>query len=100
MRTLELPEMFPPAINWRPNRARDHVEIGQATEVGAAGPEVYTAASDLRLTLPLPSTDGVPVVKVTRGVFMKPQPSQVTPFGLARMKSALATEDFDFAKQQ
>nr|WP_241786453.1 hypothetical protein [Stutzerimonas stutzeri] len=30
-----------------------------------------------------PSTIGVPVLRVTRGVLMKPQPSQLMPWGLA-----------------
>ena len=41
------------------------------------------------LSVPSALKSASPVVSVTRGVLMKPQPLQVTPAGLARMKSAL-----------
>ena len=41
------------------------------------------------LRLPSPPRRGVPVVRVTRSLLMKPQPVQVMPLGLATITSAL-----------
>ncbi|MND65676.1 hypothetical protein D3C80_570550 [compost metagenome] len=54
------------------------------------GPKVTSPALTVNpLRRPSLPMSGTPVVSVARGVLMKPQPSQVIPFGLAMMTSAL-----------